>query len=442
MNDHYHELYSSYQWLIPTQFNIAQACLYQWALNPQTARQTALIVHDAQQGSTHWSFLRLAKLSNQLANGLLKIGIEPGDRVAIAMGQRPETIAAYMASLAVGAVVLPLAASWSAKQIEQCLLDARCRLAITDLRAGPDVLEAQKSYTQLSHIIGLGFQHERVLPWRTLLIRQSDELSPIKTNNDTPALLLYNVDTSNQSLLGAVLPHKALIGNLPGFVASQNWFAQQTDCFWTSADWCSLPGLLSGVLPALYFGKPVVTTLGQPEAKQWFSFINEEKISNVYLSPDFLDLLLQQAKTNQVASTKLRAIAIEAGHQQIETFEWCQQNFGFAPNPVVGQNEINQFLVASSAKWGSLATSWGRPVPGHQVAVLNNNFEPCQIGQSGVLAVNRVDATGYPNPALFLSYWADATEQDARYKGSWFLTDSFGTMDDQGFFYPQNNPKN
>src|SRR5690625_4935685 len=111
MNDHYHELYSSYQWLIPTQFNIAQACLYQWALNPQTARHAALIVHDARPGSTHWSFLRLAKLSNQLANGLLKLGVDPGGRVAMALGQRLETIAAYMASLAVGAVVLPLGAS-------------------------------------------------------------------------------------------------------------------------------------------------------------------------------------------------------------------------------------------------------------------------------------------------------------------------------------------
>src|SRR5699024_7335257 len=154
---------------------------------------------------------------------------------------------------------------------------------ITDLRSGPVLLEVQKHYPQFTHIIGLGFEHETTLPWRTLLVRQSDQFSPVKTNNDTPALLLYQPPNQfSKKTLGALLPHKALIGNLPGFVASQNWFAQEHDRFWTSADWCSRHGLLNGVLPALYFGKPVVASLAIPGAAQALPFLNQLEITNAF----------------------------------------------------------------------------------------------------------------------------------------------------------------
>ena len=62
---------------------------------------------------------------------------------------------------------------------------------------------------------------------------------------------------------GALLPQSALIGNLPGFVASQNWFPQEGDIFWSPADWAWTGGLMDALLPALYFGKPILAYRGR-----------------------------------------------------------------------------------------------------------------------------------------------------------------------------------
>src|SRR3546814_1315275 len=108
MNDQYSELYPSYQWFVPSQFNIAQACVHRVAENPVEGRRLA-IFHENELGHREvWTYSRLSETSNQLASGLVKMGVLPGDRVAIVMEQRPETVASYMAVFSVGAVALPL----------------------------------------------------------------------------------------------------------------------------------------------------------------------------------------------------------------------------------------------------------------------------------------------------------------------------------------------
>src|SRR3546814_6785232 len=60
-----------------------------------------------------------------------------------------------------------------------------------------------------------------------------------------------------------MLSHSTLIGNLPGFVASQNWFPQPSDIFWSPAGWAWTGGLMNSLLPTLYFGRPIVATPGK-----------------------------------------------------------------------------------------------------------------------------------------------------------------------------------
>ncbi len=261
MNDQYSELYPTYQWFVPSQFNIAQACVHRWAENPVEGRRIA-VFHENEFGQREvWTYSRLSEAAKQLANGLIKMGVLPGDRVALAMGQRPEAVASYMAIFSVGAVALPLSSQLGADGLAIRLRDADARVAIVDAIAGPDLLQAQAQCPLLSQIIALEFQHEAIIPWRTLLARQTAIFKAVATKSNSPALLLYTSGT-NGAPKGALLAHSALIGNLPGFVASQNWFPQKSDVFWTPADWTWTGGLMDALLPTLYFGRSIVGALG------------------------------------------------------------------------------------------------------------------------------------------------------------------------------------
>src|SRR3546814_6505240 len=105
MNDQYHALYQSFRWLVPTQFNIAEACCHRWAASSSDARRIAIYYEDEAGNREVWTYARLAEAANQLANGLVKMGVERADRVGVVLGQRPETAVAHMAIYSVGAVV-------------------------------------------------------------------------------------------------------------------------------------------------------------------------------------------------------------------------------------------------------------------------------------------------------------------------------------------------
>ncbi|MFZ4711060.1 MAG: AMP-binding protein, partial [Zwartia sp.] len=272
MVDQYASLYESFEWLVPTHFNIGHACCHRWANNPADARRIALFYEDDQGQREIWTYERLAATANQLANGLTRMGVKRGDRVALILGQRPETVVAHIAIYSVGAVVLPLSNLFGPDALEQRLRDAQVRVAIFDDLSATNVLASLSRCPTLTQLVGIAVDDERVLAWSKLLVRQPTVFKPVTTRADEPAILLYTSGTTG-SPKGALLPHAVLIGNLPGFVASQNWFPQAGDIFWSPADWAWTGGMMDALLPTLYFGHPIVGTRGRFSPERAFDIL-------------------------------------------------------------------------------------------------------------------------------------------------------------------------
>ena len=435
MNDQYSELYSTYQWFVPSQFNIAQACVHRWAENLHEGRRIALYFEDQLGQRQVWTYARLSETTNKLANGLIKMGVKPGDRVAVIMGQRPETAAAYMAIFSVGAIAVPLSALFGADGLSTRLRDAEARVAIVDASTGPDLLEAQTQCPLLTQIIGFGFQHDNTIPWHSLLARQPNTFKALSTLSGSPALLLYTSGTTGAPK-GALLAHGALIGNLPGFVASQNWFPKKADVFWSPADWTWTGGLMDALLPTLYFGRSIVGTLGRFSAVRAFEIMERYQVTNTFLFPTALKMMMKEVQSPR-DHYKLALRSIMAAGESVGTavFEWCERTLGITPNEMFGQTEMNYLVGNSHQKWPAKPGSIGRPYPGHRVAVLDPHGKPCPAGAIGDIALNRYDIHGHPDPVLFLGYWRNDLATQAKFIGDWCLTGDLAKVDKDGYFW-------
>jgi len=435
MNDQYAELYSSYQWFVPSYFNIAQACVHRWAENPHEGRRIALYAEDELGQRQVWTYARLAETTNRLANGLVKMGVAPGDRVAVVMGQRAETIVAYMATLSVGAIVMPLSARFGADGLGMRLQDSQARVAIVDGETGPALLAAQAQCPALTQIVACEFQHDSIIPWRSLLARQPGAFKPVATRSGSPALLLYTSGTTGAPK-GAVLAHGALIGNLPGFVASQNWFPQKSDIFWTPADWAWTGGLMDALLPTLYFGYPIVGALGRFSAIRAFEIMERYRVTNTFLFPTALKIMMKEVPApREHYQLALRSVMAAGESVGGAVFEWSQRALGVTLNEMFGQTEMNYLVGNSHQKWPAKPNSMGRPYPGHRVAVLDAHGRPCPAGVVGDIALNRYDMRGHPDPVLFSGYWRNDQAFQDKFVGDWCLTGDLAQVDKEGYFW-------
>lgn len=435
MNDQYQALYQSFRWLVPTQFNIAEACCHRWAASSSDARRIAIYYEDESGNREVWTYARLAEAANQLANGLVRMGVGKGDRVAVVLGQRPETVVAHMATYSVGAVVLPLSSLFGPEALEARLRNAEARVAIVDHASSASLLTVADQCPALQQIIGIGFADERVLPWRSLLARQPAVFKRIATLATDPAILLYTSGTTGAPK-GALLPHSVLIGNLPGFVASQDWFPRVGDVFWSPADWAWTGGMMDALLPTLYFGHPIVGTRGRFSAERAFELMERYQVTNTFLFPTALKAMMKTvAAPRERYKLVLRAI-MSAGESVGETvFEWCQSALGITPNEMFGQTEMNYLVGNSQRRWPARPGSMGRPYPGHQVAILDDQGNTVAAGETGEIALNRHDIHGQPDPILFLGYWRNPGATAEKFTGDWCRSGDLAHMDADGYMW-------
>ncbi|MVW77842.1 acyl-CoA synthetase [Bordetella sp. 02P26C-1] len=435
MDDQYQSLYQSFRWLVPTQFNIAEVCCHRWAESTADARRIAIYHEDEAGNREVWTYARLGEAVNQLANGLIKMGVERGDRVGVVLGQRPETVVAHMAIYSVGAVVVPLSPLFGPEALESRLRDSDARIAIVDPASRINVLAVSDDCPNLNQIIGIGFVDERVLPWRSLLARQPSQFKQVATLCSDPAILMYTSGTTGAPK-GALLPHSVLIGNLPGFVASQNWFPKPNDVFWSPADWAWTGGLMDALLPTLYFGHAIVGTRGRFSPERAFELMERYQVTNVFVFPTALKMMMKSVPEPMTRyRLSLRAI-MSAGESVGETvFRWCQTALGITPNEMFGQTEMNYIVGNSCHRWPAKPGSMGRPYPGHRVAVIDEAGQPVPVGEVGEIALNRLDIAGFPDPILFLGYWRNEAATQAKFTGDWCRTGDLARVDEDGYLW-------
>lgn len=230
------------------------------------------------------------------------------------------------------------------------------------------------------------------------------------------------------------MPHRALIGNLPGFVASQDWFPQNGDVFWSPADWAWTGGLMDALLPTLYFGFPIVGYRGRFTPEVARTLIERYRVSNAFLFPTALKMMMRSAVWATPAPT-LRAV-MSAGEPVGSTvLDWARAHLGLTVNEMFGQTEMNYIVGNSQGRWPVRPGAMGRPYPGHRVAVIDEAGKELPTGSTGEVAVHRCDIHGHLDPVFFLGYWKQPAATAAKFSGEWCRTGDLASCDADGYLW-------
>lgn len=447
--DAYAALHAAFRWQVPAEFNLAEACCGRWARDTPEA---PAVVFEGETGCrAQYSYGQLQRAANRLSNALRRQGVGRGDRVAIVLPQRFETAVAHIAINQLGAVAMPLSMLFGPEALEYRLKDSGAVLALVECAALDAVRAARGQCPALRRLIVVGECQPGCdeIGWMSALQAEDARFTAERMKAEEAAVLIYTSGTTGPPK-GALLPQRALIGNLSGFVASQNWFgfdpaapAKGTQAvFWSPADWAWTGGLMDALLPTLYFGRPIVAYQGRFTPDKAFELMQAHGVTHTFLFPTALKAMMKaEPAPRQRYALKLQAIMSAGESVGDAVFDYCREQLGVTVNEMFGQTEINYVVGNCSRLWPARPGSMGRAYPGHRVAVIDDEGRVCPPGEVGDVAVHRRDVHGAPDPVFFLGYWGQDEATRAKFSGSpedsWCRTGDMAVQDAEGYLWYQ-----
>lgn len=405
----YEEMQENFHWEFPDVYNMGWDVCDKWA-NVEPDR-TAIIDCTSDQ-RRDVSFAELKAKSNQLANLLVSLDIKESERVAVFRTQSVWTAASHIAVWKMGAISIPLFVLFGEEALISRLKDSGAKAVLTDADGALKLEALRYELPNLEHII---------VPELLAQNAQPSEFTLVDTNSETPGIIIYTSGTTGAPK-GALHAHRVLRGHLPGVEMSHDMLPQKTDVLWTPADWAWIGGLLDVLMPALFHGVPVVAARMQKfSSEECKKIIEEGGVRNIFFPPTALRVL----KAEGVTISGIRTIACGGEPLGTEMLKWARDALGVTINEFYGQTECNMVVSSCSKLFAPQAGCMGKPVPGHEVEVIDNEGMPTD--QEGDIAVKRGTAV------MMLEYWNNSAATKEKYREDWLLTGDRGIRDGKFF---------
>ena len=429
--NNFEELCLSFKWNIPEFYNIASDTVDQDIYKNRIA-----LINFLQDGKIEeWSFVDIKRSANKLANIFDHFHLEANARVGIILGQCPETAIAHMACFKSGKISIPLFNLFGIDALHYRLLNSRASLVICDNVGLNKIFEIKDRLPDLKKIICIDSSDEKsnVFNLKKLLEQASDSYITKKTKSSDPAIIIYTSGTTGGPK-GALLPHRSLLGHIPGVEIPHEFLSSSEpvkDLFWTPADWAWIGGLFDVLLPAWHFGIPVVSYRSQKfDPEVTFDLISKLEIKNTFLPPTALKMMKSFNPSKTVKDLKLRTVGSGGEALGEDLLEWGKQILGVGINEFYGQTECNLTVSNCGAIMPTKQGSIGKPVPGHEVRIINKNGEIIkEPGLDGEIIVKS------DTPVSFLKYWENDKATKQKVKDGWLYTGDFAYKDEEGYFY-------
>ncbi len=433
--DRYREVYEAFRWNVPADFNIAHAACGRWA---RERNRLALYWEDESGETRAYTYWDLQQAANRLSNALAALGVAAGDRVALVLPQRPETVVTYLACFQMGAIAVPLSFLFGPDALEYRLSDSGSKVVVVD----PDTLQhlapLRDRLPELRHVIGVaGAREAGVAEWSVLLEKSSTQFTPVRGDAHAPAAIIYTSGTTGPPK-GALLPHCVLLGNLPGFEHSHDGFPREGDLFWSPADWAWTGGLWDALMPTLFHGQAILGYRGRFEPERAYHLLEKYSVRNAFLFPTALKMMMRACpRPSERYRLDLRSLMSGGEPVGPSVFHWTREELGVTVNEIFGQTEMNYIVGNSHTVWPVKPGSMGRAYPGHRIAVIDGGGREVPRGTVGEVAVNRTWLDGSPDPVFFLGYWNNDEATRRKYTGEWCRTGDEASMDGDGYLWYQ-----
>ncbi|WP_224333772.1 acyl-CoA synthetase [Haloprofundus halobius] len=425
----YEQARREFAWNLPDRYNPATDFLRK---HDDTER-VALRYENPDGPSETYTFRDLDDRSDRLAAAFAELGIEAGDRVGVVVPQKPENPITHLANWKLGAVSVPLTVLFGPDALEYRLVDSGARAVVVDPAVRDEIDEIRDACPDLEHVVELGTEvHGDAHAFDRLVADHDTGIDAYDSTPETPSAIMYTSGSTGPPK-GVLHSHALWLGRA---AAAYNYFDQglHDATLWTPADWAWGAALGGTLFAALHHG---CTIVGWPrdgfDPDDVFGLMARHGVTKAFMPPTALRMLMTVGDPTERYDLSVETLAAVGEPLTPEILEWVDETFDDVPvNEFYGQTELN-LVVGNSSNWFEAQPgSMGKPLPGYDVAVVDQETrERLPTGEPGELAVRPADER-----LFFDEYWG-LPEKTAAKKldGGWFLTDDIVTQDGEGYLW-------
>lgn len=400
-----------------------------------------------------WSWYDLRSRADEVAAGLLALGLRPGDRVALCAPTCEEWLGTFFGAVRIGAVVVPLDPAWGGAELEHALNVAGCRVlvasrytgnrdcvaALRDIapeidRAPPEGRLRTERLARLRHVVLLG---EGATPAGAMTFKALRRLAgPAQVSRingtsavldpDDVAVVQFTSGPAGQSR-GAALTHRSLANNATFSAAAMSLAAGDRFCVAGALHhWFGLgPGLLAGAAT----GATMVFPAPSFDAVQALAAIGAQRCTMLHAAPPMLTALLDQPMLRSTDLMHLRGGIAAGAPLAPEAFRRVAAELHL-PELTVGYGKSESSPIAFQSRAGDpssrRAEAIGRVLPHVEAKVVDEAGRMVPAGRRGELCVR-----GYLTMSF---YWKDRdATQSVLDPAGWLRTGDLATIEPDGY---------
>ncbi|RKJ58144.1 ATP-dependent acyl-CoA ligase, partial [Butyricicoccus sp. 1XD8-22] len=372
--------------------------------------------------SSDVSYDELNEGGNRVANMLVDLEIQKGDRCAVMLHSCPEYLFSWLGITRVGAIEVPINTGLRGDLLAYILNQTECKIIIIKDEFVDRIIKIQHQLRTLEKVIVVGEKVEGTCSFADLYLHATNTEVVCNVKPTDPSLILFTSGTTGPSK-GAVLSHRANFALSKSCIDVMSY--DENDRLFSVFPLYHVNARYSTILAALIAGSDVVMH-NKFSASRFWDICRNEGITTFTYMGTLITILLKQPKKDNDADNPVRMI--QGAPCPSEIYDEFRERFNIEVTEAYGSTEVGICLANRSETFRK--GSCGKIIPIFDVQIHDENGNECSPNVPGKIVVRPKEPS-----IMFSEYFGMPQETVKVFRDLWFHTGDRGMKDEDGYFY-------